>query len=153
MNLVHINYIDNIFVSKYKPLIEKTFSLILLNEKIQKKLFIELSIIDSFQMKILNLQYRKINKTTDVLSFGSLKNMMPKSKILGEIFIDFSMVKKQSVENNISELEEFMLLFIHGVLHLLDYDHYDSQEKKIMFDKQNFFLDTIKEESKYEFIK
>ena len=81
---------------------------------------IELIITDDKSIKVLNKEYRGIDKTTDVLSFP-LENIdyMP----LGSIVI--SLETAQEVANSFkhSVHEEISLLFIHGLLHLLGFDH------------------------------
>ena len=81
---------------------------------------IELLIIDSEDMKEINLEQRKINKTTDVLSFP-LEDFphFP----LGSIVINSDLAKIKSNELKHKTTDEITLLFIHGFLHLLGYDH------------------------------
>jgi probable rRNA maturation factor len=80
-------------------------------------------------MRLLNYQYRGIDRTTDVLSFPqeesiSLKNLnLMKNVILGDIVISVPKAKKQAKENGLTFYEEIKRLLIHGVLHLIGYDH------------------------------
>ena len=92
------------------------------------KMSISVAIVDSEEIKKLNYQYRKKNKATDVLSFGGGIN---------EIVICPEEVKKNGGDFN-KELKEVV---IHGVLHLLGYDHEQSEEEATkMFNKQNKYL-------------
>jgi len=81
---------------------------------------IELLIINSEDMKEINCQQRNIDKTTDVLSFP-LEDFphFP----LGSIVInsDLAKIKADELKHNVED--EITLLFIHGLLHLLGYDH------------------------------
>jgi len=79
---------------------------------------IELLIIDDANMREINLQQRGIDKTTDVLSFP-LDNM----PLLGTVIINIDYVKRSSERFGHSVDDEFVLMFIHGLLHLLGYDH------------------------------
>ena len=81
---------------------------------------IELIITDDAEMQAINLAHRGIDKTTDVLSFPY--EAMPMSP-LGSIVISENFVKQRAKELHHSEDAELSLLFIHGVLHLLGYDH------------------------------
>lgn len=81
---------------------------------------IELVVTTSDEMKSINLQQRNIDKATDVLSFPY--EDMPMAP-LGSIVICINFVQDKSKELNHSEDDEFTLLFIHGLLHLLGYDH------------------------------
>ncbi len=81
---------------------------------------IELVLTDSNQIQNLNKQYRDIDKPTDVISFPLEK--MSNSPI-GIIVINIDKVIEKSKELNHSINDEFTLLFLHGLLHILGYDH------------------------------
>jgi len=84
---------------------------------------IDLTICDNSLIQQYNQQYRNIDKATDVLSFpiDSNFNNMPLGSIV--ISADFVKVKDKSNEFGHSNQDELTLLFIHGLLHLLGYDH------------------------------
>ena len=81
---------------------------------------IELIITDNQEIAKLNKEHRNLDKPTDVLSFP-LEDMpyMP----LGSIVISAQKVKEAAGELGHSEKEELALLFIHGLLHLMGFDH------------------------------
>ena len=81
---------------------------------------IDLLVTDDKQMQQINAEHRGIDKTTDVLSFPFEEQPMAP---LGSIVISADFVKKLSHELSHSAEDEFCLLFIHGLLHLLGYDH------------------------------
>lgn len=81
---------------------------------------IELIITDENEMREINKTHRNIDKATDVLSFPYEE--MPLSP-LGSIVICSSFIQEKSKELGHTDDDEFALLFIHGVLHLLGYDH------------------------------
>lgn len=81
---------------------------------------IELIITDAKEMREINKTHRNIDKDTDVLSFPYEE--MPMSP-LGSIVICSLHVEEKSKELGHSQNDEFALLFIHGLLHLLGYDH------------------------------
>lgn len=81
---------------------------------------IELLIVDKNKMQQLNKQYRGIDNSTDVLSFPY--ENMPNTP-LGSIVISSWHVQKLANKLNHTDDDEIALLFIHGLLHLLGYDH------------------------------
>lgn len=97
-----------------------------LAEKIASELTdkdIELVIVDENAMKAINSAQRGIEKATDVLSFA-LKSVPNAANLpLGSIVINANAVKDEAKARKHSEEAEFTLLFLHGILHLLGYDH------------------------------
>ncbi|MFT7859602.1 MAG: rRNA maturation RNase YbeY [Sulfurimonas sp.] len=81
---------------------------------------IELIVTDNAEIQTINKEYRNKDKATDVLSFPYEE--MPFSP-LGSIVISKDFVVEKAAELGHSEEDEFTLLFIHGLLHLLGYDH------------------------------
>jgi probable rRNA maturation factor len=104
----------------------------------KKKLLTEkaeltLVFLSAQEMKKINYQFRKKNKPTDILSFESSD---PNS--LGELLLCMDVLKKQAKENNHSLQSEITYMIIHGILHLLGYDHEESKaEEKKMFRLQD----------------
>ncbi|WP_375724155.1 rRNA maturation RNase YbeY [Arcobacter sp. KX21116] len=82
---------------------------------------IELILVYNDEIQTLNKEHRNIDKATDVLSFP-LDYDMPNMP-LGSIVISVDFVEDKAKEYNHSFLDELTLLFIHGMLHLLGYDH------------------------------
>jgi probable rRNA maturation factor len=81
---------------------------------------VELILTDNAQIKLLNKDFRNIDKPTDVLSFP-LEDV-PFAP-LGMIVISVDKVKEKAAELGHHEEEELALLYLHGLLHLLGYDH------------------------------
>ena len=81
----------------------------------------------------LNHQFRNIDRSTDVLSFpqilaGELET--PGALVLGDVAISLETARCQSEEHGLSFEEELTLLLIHGILHLLGYDHEVSDQEE-----------------------
>ena len=81
----------------------------------------------------LNHQFRNIDRSTDVLSFpqilaGELE--IPGALVLGDVAISLETAQCQSEEHGLSFEEELTLLLIHGILHLLGYDHEVSDQEE-----------------------
>jgi probable rRNA maturation factor len=84
-------------------------------------------------IKRLNQQYRKVDSTTDVLSFLS-GEVDPDSgaEYLGDVIISLPRAKDQANSESHTLADELQLLVVHGVLHLLGYDHQKPADKKLM---------------------
>lgn len=103
---------------------------------------IELSVIfvSDKKMKEFNLQYRGKDKSTDVLSFCQIEDTNKKIYIfknspvvIGDIVISPNQAKQQSIEQGYTFYQSLSRLLIHGLLHLLGYDHEkNSYQKKRM---------------------
>lgn len=92
------------------------------------------------QMQKINLQYRGKDKATDVLSFQSQDTTS-----IGELLFCLPVLKKQAKEHKQSVEDELTLMMIHGVLHLLGYDHeVSAAEDAIMFQLQNFCVAQVR---------
>ncbi|MGZ3689994.1 MAG: rRNA maturation RNase YbeY [Pseudobdellovibrio sp.] len=101
-----------------------------LKKKVRNKKFLmqksELTVVflTKAQIKKINFQFRKKDKVTDILSFASDD---PNS--LGELLVCHDVIAKQAGEHGHSVDAELLYMLIHGILHLLDYDHERSKEE------------------------
>jgi len=90
-----------------------------------------------------NKEYRNKDYPTDVLSFVDGERM-GKITYLGDVIISIDKVKSQSEEYGVSFEEEFSRLLVHGILHLLGYDHETSEEdEKVMMSIQDKLVDEV----------
>ena len=103
-----------------------------------------LLITNDTEIQNLNKKFRKINKPTDVLSFYLLKTEQINKKYLGDIVISIQTAKKQAKKENKPLERELIMLFIHGLLHLIGYDHKLKKDAKVMFSIQNKILNVIR---------
>ena len=104
--------------------------------------------IDDIKMYELNKTYRNIDRTTDVLSFAFEDNnkLCYNIRHLGEIFVSIPKMQEQAKEYGHSETRELAFLVVHGLLHLLGYDHtLGEKEEKEMFLKQELVLNEFEE--------
>lgn len=99
-------------------------------------------IVDNKKIKEINRDYRNIDRETDVISFAleDFKDIELDHRLLGDIYISIDKVKGQAIEYGHSFLRELAFLTIHGLLHLLGYDHIKSDDEKIMFERQELIL-------------
>lgn len=110
--------------------------------KIKQPYYFDVIITNSKTIRLINKKYRKIDKPTDVLSFA-FHDAEPKTNLLGEIFINWNDVVKESKYKKTSATKEVCILFIHGLLHLLQYDHNNLNNKRIMNKLENEILSKL----------
>ncbi|MBU1781869.1 rRNA maturation RNase YbeY, partial [bacterium] len=97
-------------------------------------------------IKKLNKEYRGINKATDVLAFAFREAYYPLIKedsFLGEVIISVQTAGKQANDLNHSLEKELNILIIHGLLHLLGYDHLKVEDETKMREKEEELLTLI----------
>ena len=113
---------------------------------------ISLVITGEKRIRLLNKKFRGIDRVTDVLSFGneeaengSAKFISSPDKIiyLGEIFICYPQARKQAIQKKHSIKKEVTILLIHGILHLIGYDHKGNYENSEMKDIEKMVLETL----------
>lgn len=129
----------------FEVLAKTTFQV--LNDK--NKYEFSVSIIDSIKMQELNNQYRQINEPTDVISFAFNDfedNIVLEDRItsLGDILICYEVALAQSNEYNHTLDREIGFLFVHGLLHLLGFNHLTKEDEKEMFKLQDEILTIAK---------
>lgn len=111
---------------------------------------LSLYLVGNQRMRALNRLYRGIDKTTDVLSFPQSEDFKPSASrlqpyILGDIVLNLDQIKRQAIENNVSFKDELRLMLIHGLLHLLGYDHERNERAAvIMRKKEKSLLNALK---------
>ena len=101
--------------------------------------------VDAKQIHEINRDYRQIDRPTDVISFAihDAEDEMELAELeeeLGDIFINIEAVAAQAKEYGHSEKRELAFLVVHGLLHLLGYDHQTEEEEKVMFQIQEEML-------------
>lgn len=100
----------------------------------QSRAELSIALVGDREMEPLNRQYRKKRKTTDVLSFFIDDQPLSGAKILGDVVISVEQARRQAAERGKTLKSEMVTLLIHGILHLLGYDHEKSpRQAKIMF--------------------
>ena len=112
----------------------------------KKKLFFTLLLSGNYEIKKLNKKFRNKDKTTDVLSFPFqtrskfLKNLKKENEIyLGDIIINLNKIKNRKNQFQI----EFDRLWIHGLVHLLGYDHVSDKDFLLMKKIEEKYLNFI----------
>ena len=139
--------IDNYGCNFDYKYLEKIINRTLEMENVKDSTF-SIVFIDDEYMHELNLKYRGIDRTTDVLSFAFEDNnkICYNIRQLGEIFVSIPKMRLQAKEYGHSEKRELAFLIVHGILHLLGYDHtLGLKEEKEMFEKQELVLNEFEE--------
>ena len=111
-------------------------------QNIDKAIF-NIIIVDEATIQEINKTYRGKDSVTDVISFALEDDksfIQTDYRILGDIYICLNKAKNQSIEYGHSFLRELSFLTIHGLLHLLGYDHMEKEEEEIMFNLQEMIL-------------
>jgi len=95
-------------------------------------------------LKELNYKYRKVDSTTDVLSFAADEtDPDTQSTYLGDVVISLPRAQERASSGGHALADELQLLVIHGVLHLLGYDHVEVADKEKMQIAQNRILSLL----------
>ena len=142
--MIEINNLTNFAVDKQSFL--QVAKKVLLGEN-RGTQTLSLAFVSKEEIKKLNKKFRKKNKATDVLAFGEISNFQfPISKKnLGEIVICPEVVKENAKKYKTAVRQEMMKVFIHGILHLLGYEHEKSKkEAEMMAEKEKKYLDNFK---------
>lgn len=143
MKTTLINQTEN---DAYRPYRSKITQI---NRKISQRLNLparfsySIVLTDSEAIQIINRDYRKIDKPTDVISFAyndDITDFSLFSDEIGDIFVNLDYVAKQAVDYGHSPEREYLFLITHGILHLLGYDHQNPEDEKKMFDLQKEIL-------------
>lgn len=130
----------------YLKLYDKVFS----HLGLKGNYFTDVTIVNNEQIHEINREYRHVDRPTDVISFAFLDDeneIQPTdgSPIsLGEIIISYEKAEEQAKEYGHSLLREMSFLFVHGMLHLLGYDHMEKEDEIVMFKLQDEILGGLK---------
>jgi len=122
--------------------LKKLLNNICLDEKLGEGEF-NVIIVDKEKIQELNKEYRNIDRITDVISFALEDDetiKLDNYRMLGDIYICIEKAKEQANEYGHSFKRELSFLAVHGLLHLLGYDHMNEDDEKVMFSKQEEVL-------------
>jgi probable rRNA maturation factor len=106
---------------------------------------VSIAIVSEATIQNLNAQYRNQDKVTDVLSFNLMEENFTPNPILGEIVICYNKALSQSQELGHSIDYEIASLCIHGLCHLIGYDHQIDIDYQEMNSKEKYLLKIIKQ--------
>ena len=155
-DLVSINFENTQENEEYIELIKKVINKCFEEENMQDlNIYISITLTTPEQIRILNKEYRNIDKETDVLSFPMFeKNEIDKiieereiqkvREVLGDVVISLERVKEQAIEYGHSFERELSYMLVHGFYHLMGYDHIEDKDKVLMRPKEEKILQELK---------
>lgn len=158
MSLMIDNRQDKYEIGEIEKLIELVVEKVIEHEKVMEKCQVSIILVDNLEIQEINRVYRKIDSATDVLSFpihdfhdddgGGFNgyedmDIDTGELVLGDIAISLEKAYEQSAEFGHSFNREVAYLTVHGMLHLLGYDHEVEEDKKIMRDREESILSII----------
>ncbi|MBP9676799.1 MAG: rRNA maturation RNase YbeY [Anaerolineaceae bacterium] len=110
----------------------------------EEQVSVALFVCDDAEIQALNLGFRGVDKPTDVLSFyADVQDPESGLVMLGDIVISFPTASRQAIQHNHPLSHEFVLLTVHGMLHLLGYDHATDDEESQMWALQKFVFEQL----------
>lgn len=112
------------------------------NQKVDNAIFSVIFVEDE-EIHAMNRDYRGVDRVTDVISFAFEDNndlVYNEIRMLGDIYICIPQMKRQAESYAHSEKRELSFLAVHGLLHLLGYDHMNEEDEKVMFALQELIL-------------
>ncbi len=111
----------------------------------KKKVSLSILLSNNKKIKKLNKNFRNKNKPTDILSFPfSEKNKIKKKTYIGDIIISYDFLNKPKMQKIEIFREKLIRIFIHGFLHLLNFDHKkDTDYKKMLKEEKRIFKSVI----------
>ena len=148
--VTEIQFLEIPETDNYIELVEIVLGECFKEEKLlESKLYISVILTNPDEIQRLNREYRKVDKTTDVLSFPMYEREEI-SKLnkeieepIGDIVISIDKVKEQAKEYNHSFERELAYMLVHGFYHVIGYDHLQEDEKKEMRAKEHNILNKL----------
>ena len=111
---------------------------------LNKRVSLTILLSNNKKIKKLNKDFRNKNKSTDILSFPfDEKNKISKKTYLGDIIISYNLIDRPRSQNSKIFKDKLIRIFIHGFLHLLNFDHKKNKDFKIMFKEEDFIYQSI----------
>ena len=142
--MIHYNLYGD--VKKFDFSVRKVISSVLRTvkkiESLNTEHIMSIILVDNKKIHEINLEYRNIDRPTDVISFAAIDSSSNRELgyELGDIYISIDKVYEQAEAYNHSVMREFAFLVTHGTLHLLGYDHMEKEDEIVMFKKQDEIL-------------
>lgn len=134
---------------EYEEVFNKLFVKIFKHLNLSGDYMTDVTIVNNEEIHVINREYRNVDRPTDVISFAfqdeeSEKLLKGGPISLGEIIISYEKAMEQAKEYGHSLLREMSFLFVHGMLHLLGYDHMEKDDEVVMFGLQDEILGGLK---------
>ncbi len=110
---------------------------------------VSVTLTDNEHIHEINREYRKVDRPTDVISFALNEGDEPEIEggapvnVLGDLIISMEKVAEQAVEYGHSNRREIAFLTVHGMLHLLGYDHIEEADRVEMRKEEDFVMEKL----------
>ncbi len=119
-------------------------------EGVERECSVSVSIVDEDEIQSLNAMWRQIDAPTDVLSFecdSPFDDEVPVGEVveLGDVILCPSVIAAQAPDFDTTPADEFRLMLVHGVLHLLGFDHIDAEDAVQMEGRELVILRSLAE--------
>ncbi len=133
-------------------------------KKKQNRIELSIALVSPSQIKKINYNFRGKNKSTDILSFSFLdeklirkigfenvvKSQFAEVAILGDLILSLEDLRKESLKSDKNFYEHLTHLLLHGILHLIGYDHENKNDAKIMEEIEIKILEKFKIKNPYQ---
>lgn len=141
---------DNDFdVSESLVLALKNAADLTLQEEKKCDSVVNLKIVGNAEMQQLNKEFRNKDRATNVLSFTNDDLSKDVTKNIGDIAISYDFVKQEAKDNGKSFSDHVIHMLVHGIYHILGYDHEDDISAEVMESKEIYILDKLKISNPY----
>lgn len=134
-----INF-NNTRNEEYKQKVTQIFGIALEEVNVASDISVNITFVGEKKIRQLNKEFRQVDKVTDVLSFPLFEADEQKQGDIGDIVICTKRANEQARQYGHSELRELCFLSLHGLLHVLGYDHIQKQDEEVMFSLQDKIL-------------
>lgn len=141
---------DNDFdVSESLVLALKNAADLTLQEEKKRNSVVNLKIVGNAEMQQLNKEFRNKDRATNVLSFTNDDLSKDVTKNIGDIAISYDFVKQEAKDHGKSFSDHVIHMLVHGIYHILGYDHEDDISAEVMESKEIYILDKLKISNPY----
>ena len=141
---------DNDFdVSESLVLALKNAADLILQEEKKRDSVVNLKIVGNAEMQQLNKEFRNKDRATNVLSFTNDDLSKDVTKNIGDIAISYDFVKQEAKDHGKSFSDHVIHMLVHGIYHILGYDHEDDISAEVMESKEIYILDKLKIRNPY----
>ena len=141
---VFLNIADHFKTSINTSQLESSVLIALNHQGLSPDSDITILVDDDKRIQMLNRDYLAIDAPTDVLAFpADYTDPDTGHKYLGDVIISYPQAKSQAGKRGHSLEAEIQLLVVHGVLHLLGYDHLEPEDKELMWSAQSQILSQL----------
>ncbi|MBS3740908.1 MAG: rRNA maturation RNase YbeY [Candidatus Cloacimonetes bacterium] len=120
--------------------LQRLIKRIIEQEEINPDYKLNIVLTNNERLQELNKKFKDIDRPTDVLSFSFDEDEVEVEPLLGEVYISLEKAKEQSQKYDVTLQNEVERLMVHGILHLIGWEHQSEKDAKKMFSKIESYL-------------